>query len=131
MHKISENLGVTSNSRRHMSDMMQVPYWDPTNIRRHHTKFNRPEQPDITVCKSLNMQLTVFKAACLYNAWNSPSCLKHKLMIWIYRDHQQYKELYGHTRDALSIRMQKSQLQCKVFLNTGVHKSLAPGRRGD
>jgi hypothetical protein len=31
------------NSRRQKGDMRQTPYWESTSIRRHHTKFSRPD----------------------------------------------------------------------------------------
>ena len=34
--------GATSNSRHQKGDMKQIPYWGPTNIRRHHIKFSHP-----------------------------------------------------------------------------------------
>jgi hypothetical protein len=30
------------NASRQKADMQQVPYWGPTNIRRHRTKLSRP-----------------------------------------------------------------------------------------
>jgi len=34
--------GPHKNPRRQKGGMQQVPYWGPTNIRRHHTEFRRP-----------------------------------------------------------------------------------------
>jgi hypothetical protein len=43
VHKFSKNLGATSNPRRPKGDVKQIPFcWEPTDIRRHSTKFSRP-----------------------------------------------------------------------------------------
>jgi hypothetical protein len=50
------------------------------------------------------------------------------LMISIHCQHQKYKELYGQTRDAPSIQMQKRKLLSTELFTPGMQKSLAPGQ---
>jgi hypothetical protein len=42
------------NSRRQKADKMDVPHWRPTNIMRHHTKFNRHGERGPGLCASLH-----------------------------------------------------------------------------
>jgi hypothetical protein len=52
MYNLPKTQEQPQNSRRLIRDMKLVPYWGPTNIRRHSTKFSRrgrPSAPDLCI----------------------------------------------------------------------------------
>jgi hypothetical protein len=101
------------NSRRHKDVMKQVPYWVPTNIRRHRTKFSRHGDLATGICASWSTGL--LSNRCLNSRCTSQSSDKTPLP----------DQVPSQMQYILTIIRELNLTHQLVHLNLRVHSSLA------